>query len=177
MNISDSAQLYLKNYFVLEQTRKDTHLYLEEIAKEFSSRVEEHINVVNHELFAFEKWVQNDGGRVIFEAKNRTNIAELDYLGDLKFSIYYTDAMRNNALSSPTHFIVGGYSPKASAKLIHEFQRAAERLELPDPYAETEGELLDKSFEEIVYHIAKLFIDRLDQIIQILESLITDPTP
>lgn len=174
MNISESAQLYLKNYYVLDQTRKETHSYLEKIANQFSSLVDEHINITNHDLFDFRKYVQKDGGYVGFIAEYKTKVPELDYLGDLKFTIYYTDAMRNDALSSPTHYSVVGTSPKLSAKLIYEFQRVSKHLELPDPYTEIEGEILDKSFEDTFNQLAKSFIDRIDQIIQILEYLIKE---
>jgi len=173
MDISESGQLYLRNYYILEQTRKEANQYLEEIANKFSSRVEERIKEINHPLVGFRKYVQKGGGNVDFiaEYKNDVKVPELEYLGDLKFSINYSDAMRNESLSSPTQYRINGVSPKSSAKLISELKRVSNHLNFLDPYSATFGELLDMSFEDIVNQIVKSFIDRQDHIIQILEFL------
>ena len=173
MDISESAHLYLKSYYILEQARKDAHQYLEKIAQTFSSRLEERIKEINHPVFAFKTWVQKDGGRVefIIEYKDGIRCPELEYLGKLKFSVVYTDAMRNESLSSSTQYVVTGFSPISSAHLTSEFKRVASLLNYPDPYSDTYGELMKDPFEDTVSRLVKIFFDRLSQAIQILEFL------
>jgi len=176
MDISESGQLYLKSYYILEQARKEAHQYLAKIAETFSSRVDERIKEIDHPTFGFRKYVQKDGGRVEFIAEYKDNIEvpELEDLGDLKYTIVYTDAMRNDSLSSSTSFVINAVSPKISAHLTSELKRVAIILNYPDPYSDTYGELMVDSFEDIVSQLTRAFLDRQSQVIQILEFLIKE---
>jgi len=173
MDISSSGRLYLKNYYILELSRKDAHQYLESIALAFSSRVEERLQKMDDSFVTFRKYVQKDGGFVQFIAEYKSDrvLPVLEQLGALKFYIEYIDAMRNDSLPSPTTYVVEGFSPKLSAHLINEFQRAAQQLGFPDPYEKICGEHLESSFEDTVDLLEKIIFERITQAIGILEFL------
>jgi len=176
MDISESGQLYLKNYFILEQARRDANQYLEKIAITFANRVEERNEENKHPLFKFRKYVQNGGGYVAFilEYKSGVIVPELKSIGELKFSISYVDAMRYDSLPSPTGYKIFAESPKSSSKLINDFKKAANHLNIPDPYEETYGEHLTDSLDNRVTEISKLVLERQYQAIQVLEFLIKE---
>ena len=62
MNISESERLYLKNYYLLEETLKETNRFLYDLATRFSSIIEEYNNHQTHSYVNFKTNLQKGGG-------------------------------------------------------------------------------------------------------------------
>jgi len=176
MDVSKSGQKYLENYYILEQTRKEVHTYLEALASAFAERVEQRAFENNHPLFSITKTVQKGGGYVELNIAVRKGmkIKELDSLGEYKFYVFYKDAIRNDSFVSSTQYQINGFTPKANTKLSNEMKRVAGLLQFPNPFIEKTGEILEFDFDEMVNRITTTFNERLDRAILILEYLIKE---
>jgi len=172
MEISENSRLYLANYYVLDQTRNETHKFLENIAVNFANLVNEHIKMQDRKPFIFKKHVQKDGGRVEIFLNVLSVPEKLAYLGDeIKFSLVYVDAIRSNEMTSPTKCIILGYSSKNNSKLVSEVGRISKLRNIKNPYEKIEIELIDNPVDDVINKIAKEFVTRHDNFIDILEIL------
>lgn len=174
MEITDSSRTYLTNYYVLEQTRTETHRFLEEIAIRSLELVYDHIKPYNDQEIKFRKFIQKDGGYAEIKFERQEHLQFLEDIGSWKYTIAYRDAMRTEDLASPTHCRIYCYSPKSHSKQISELKRMAVKLKLPDPYGSKEIDLLNASVDEVVVQVANTFIDYYDNFMKIVEALIDE---
>lgn len=171
MELSESCRQYLTHYYLLEQTRGETHRFLEALSERLSILVEEHLRLKNSGSIAFQKWVKKDGGAVWFTLTIRQDVPRLREISDWKYSVAYKDAMQTQELSSPTHCMILGHTAKSSASQIAETKRVATILGLPDPYRTTELDLVGAPADEVIDNLARAFIGYCDDYARIIEEM------
>jgi hypothetical protein len=171
VELNESCQHYLTNYYLLEQTRNETNLFLEEIAQRFADLVEEHLKLKGNDLIDVGSWVQKGGGEVDFTMTIREGVSNLEQLGDGKYTIVYRDAMRTTRLSDTTKCRIYGTTPKANSATIRELTRKARSLDLPDPYREVLVDLLGSPVDDVVDEIARVFVNYFDDYARIVQAL------
>lgn len=174
MEINESSQIYLKNYYVLEQTRSETNQFLEEIALRLAMMIEEDIKSKNTDEIYFHKYVQKGGGFVEFYYDNKEGIRGLNNIGRWKYTINYRDAMRSEDLSASTKCKVYGYSPQSVGEQIRAVTRMAKIMKLPDPYRTLEFDLLDAPIDEVIVKLKNAFIEFHTDFLKITEALIEE---
>lgn len=175
MEITENGRLYIKNYYVLDQTRNEVHQYLENLANNFSNLVNENIKLQNNDPFIFKKYIKKGGGRVEIYLDVKKIPDEISYIGDkIKFNLIYSDVITSNNISSPTKCKIYGYSPKNNSKLISEVRRISTLNNIKNPYDELEMELVEKQFDDTTKMLAKEFISRHDAFIKIMNILIEE---
>lgn len=174
MALSESALMYLKNYFVLDETRNEVKTFLEEIAKRSVYSIEEYIKEKNHPLIEFKIYLQKDGSHIQVFYYGSKPLERLEHLDAWKFSIYYYDVMKTTDLSSSTKVKIHGVAPQNKSKQITELKRMSKHLGLPDPYSVTEIDLLDCPLDDVIIKIVNEFTDRYNNFITIIESLIEE---
>lgn len=176
MELSEHSRHYLENYYLLEQTRNETHAFLGDISERLYALIDNHLKLKGDGVVTVEKYMQKDGGNIWFTLRTRDDAPELARMKDWKYSIVYNDAMRTQDLSDPTKGMIYGFTAKTSSAQIAEVRHAATILALEDPYRKaTEIDLLDGPVDEVVDHLAKVFVGYYDDYVQIVHSLAEAP--
>lgn len=174
MTLEESARLYLADYYLLEEARDSANRFLKDIGQSLAASVREQLGQRVDSPVKWGEWVQKDGGALEFWV-DAQDIPELERLEPYKYSVVYRDAMRTGRLSDTTKCRIFGTSPKTSSAAAAEFQRMAKVLGLPDPYANSEFDLLDAPVDEVVDRLTEAFMVLVDGYVQVAQALAKEP--
>lgn len=175
MQLSESSLHYLRNYFLLEQTRDETNQFLEAIAKGLARQVEVWLDTQLEGYLAFEgPWVVGNGGEAGVLLRVREGLEPLGDMARWKYYVQYNDAMRPCDLNDSTHCLVWGNTPKVNSAQIRMVTEMAGKLGLPDPYRVEEVPLLDASAEEVVERLAGIFGEYCDVYGRVVKALVNE---
>ena len=174
MGLSESSQLYLQNYYLLDQARTEAHKYLEDILTRAANEFDEYLKNQNNDALPFSKWVQKDGGNAEFFLNRKDPIPGLESIDRWKFSIVCKDATRSVRISSPDKCKVFCFAPQNAAKQNYELNRMTTKLGVPDLFRVEEIDLLTNPEDEVVTAIKDQFIEFYDQFVQTVDGLINE---
>lgn len=179
MEITDSSKVYLNNFDVLEQTRKETLNYLEQITLRVMDTIDDYAKT--HKKIKVESnktkgssdvnfSIPNVPGRKLGKDANGNSPTFL-------YRIFYKDCSSNDTntaskLTSSLNCIVYGFTAQTSKKLKVDIERTAKEKDIEDPYEEKQFGLLDQSFDETISAVSEFIIAKLDNMEEILETLL-----
>jgi hypothetical protein len=176
MELSDSSLHYLKNYFLLEQTRNEANQFLQTIATGLARQVEVRLDAKDYGILGFERpWVIKDGGESGILLRVREGISGREDMADWKYYVQYNDAIRPCDLADSTHCLIWGSTPKANSAQIRRVAEAADSLGLPSPYRDEEVALLDAPSDEVIDKLADVFVGFCDAYAQVIRALLDEP--
>lgn len=176
MGMNNSSLIYFNNYYLLEQTRAELHIYLERLVTMLADEVEAYLDSQYNEVIRFRKYVQKNGGYAEFVFESKVPLPGIDEIEQWKFYIAYKDATKTEQISKPTNCIVYCNAPKSHAKQNYELSRIASKLGFHDIYRVLEFSLIGDSMEEIISPIKAQFIEFYDQFIQMVDALVKEGT-
>ena len=115
--LSEAGRLYLKDYSILEEARKDMVRYLNAIVDETYDLVNEEIDDMAPEGFEMHTW-KNDSSKGVMHASFRC-ISDIEFFrkDKMDLKVFYRDIRRAKDLSDPKFIKIYLASPKIASDL------------------------------------------------------------